>query len=164
MTEGTIQWVLYERLKKMSAGTQGKGGVQEWMGMLGSAGTAKCVASLITYPHEVCFHQSPAILLSLCIGYSNTATTTKGGRTSKVQRTDADTETGYQRRGRSVAIRRAECAPTAGSAKRSSDVLDIRGYPTLGPSKIKSSIIVIFISRITPHVIHSYLYHHHHGR
>ncbi|TFY77298.1 hypothetical protein EWM64_g6719 [Hericium alpestre] len=53
VTEGTIQWVLYERLKRLTAGTQGKGGVQEWMGMLGSAGTAKCVASLITYPHEV---------------------------------------------------------------------------------------------------------------
>ncbi|KAI0050953.1 mitochondrial carrier [Auriscalpium vulgare] len=53
VTEGTIQWVLYERLKKMTAGTKGKGGVQEWAGMLGSAGAAKCVASLITYPHEV---------------------------------------------------------------------------------------------------------------
>lgn len=55
VTEGTIQWVLYERLKKLTAGTEGKGGVQEWAGMLGSAGTAKCVASLITYPHEVRF-------------------------------------------------------------------------------------------------------------
>jgi solute carrier family 25, member 33/36 len=53
VTEGTIQWVLYERLKRIAAGTQGKGGMQEWIGMLGSAGTAKCVASLITYPHEV---------------------------------------------------------------------------------------------------------------
>ncbi|KAI0272758.1 mitochondrial carrier protein RIM2 [Gloeopeniophorella convolvens] len=53
VTEGTIQWVLYERLKRMTAGTEGKGGLQEWAGMLGSAGTAKCVASLITYPHEV---------------------------------------------------------------------------------------------------------------
>ncbi|KAL7280297.1 mitochondrial carrier protein RIM2 [Trametes coccinea BRFM310] len=53
VTEGTIQWVLYERLKRLTAGTKGKGGVQEWIGMLGSAGTAKCVASLITYPHEV---------------------------------------------------------------------------------------------------------------
>jgi len=53
VTEGTIQWVLYERLKKVSASTERKGGVQEWLGMLGSAGTAKCVASLITYPHEV---------------------------------------------------------------------------------------------------------------
>ncbi|PFH50982.1 hypothetical protein AMATHDRAFT_47490 [Amanita thiersii Skay4041] len=53
VTEGTIQWVLYERLKKLSAGTEGQGGVAEWFGMLGSAGTAKCVASLITYPHEV---------------------------------------------------------------------------------------------------------------
>jgi solute carrier family 25, member 33/36 len=53
VTEGTIQWVLYERLKRLTADTQGRGGVQEWLGMLGSAGTAKCVASLITYPHEV---------------------------------------------------------------------------------------------------------------
>ncbi|KAJ7089755.1 mitochondrial carrier protein RIM2 [Mycena belliarum] len=53
VTEGTIQWVLYERLKRITGGTEGKGGLQEWAGMLGSAGTAKCVASLITYPHEV---------------------------------------------------------------------------------------------------------------
>ena len=53
VTEGTIQWVLYERLKRLTANTEGKGGVQEWLGMLGSAGTAKCVASLINYPHEV---------------------------------------------------------------------------------------------------------------
>ncbi|KAI0630654.1 mitochondrial carrier [Trametes polyzona] len=53
VTEGTIQWVLYERLKALTAGTQRKGGVQEWLLTLGSAGTAKCVASLITYPHEV---------------------------------------------------------------------------------------------------------------
>ncbi|TEB22067.1 mitochondrial carrier [Coprinellus micaceus] len=55
VTEGTIQWVLYEKLKKMSAAGEGeaRGGWKEWAGMLGSAGTAKCVASLITYPHEV---------------------------------------------------------------------------------------------------------------
>ena len=54
VTEGTIQWVLYEKLKRLNTESQGKGGFQEWAGMLGSAGTAKCVASLITYPHEVC--------------------------------------------------------------------------------------------------------------
>ncbi|KAJ3821947.1 mitochondrial carrier protein RIM2 [Lentinula raphanica] len=53
VTEGTIQWVLYERLKKLSAGTENQGGLQAWFGMLGSAGSAKCIASLITYPHEV---------------------------------------------------------------------------------------------------------------
>ncbi|KAG1747867.1 mitochondrial carrier protein RIM2 [Suillus paluster] len=53
VTEGTIQWVLYERLKQLSADAEGRGGMVEWFGMLGSAGTAKCVASLITYPHEV---------------------------------------------------------------------------------------------------------------
>ncbi|GJE93863.1 mitochondrial carrier [Phanerochaete sordida] len=53
VTEGTIQWVLYERLKKLSQRVEGRGGFAEWAGLLGSAGTAKCVASLITYPHEV---------------------------------------------------------------------------------------------------------------
>ncbi|KAG2037264.1 mitochondrial carrier protein RIM2 [Suillus americanus] len=53
VTEGTIQWVLYERLKQLSTNPDGRGGMAEWCGMLGSAGTAKCVASLITYPHEV---------------------------------------------------------------------------------------------------------------
>ncbi|KAK7031480.1 mitochondrial carrier protein [Favolaschia claudopus] len=56
VTEGTIQWVLYERLKREVTGGaegEGKGGALEWLGLLGSAGTAKCVATLITYPHEV---------------------------------------------------------------------------------------------------------------
>ena len=53
VTEGTIQWVLYEKLKRLTRDAEGKGGWKEWAGMLGSAGTAKCVASLITYPHEV---------------------------------------------------------------------------------------------------------------
>ncbi|TFL02271.1 mitochondrial carrier [Pterulicium gracile] len=53
VTETTIQWVLYEKLKGMAREVEGKGGFAEWAGMMGSAGTAKCVASLITYPHEV---------------------------------------------------------------------------------------------------------------
>ncbi|GJJ11180.1 hypothetical protein Clacol_005412 [Clathrus columnatus] len=53
VTEGTIQWTLYERLKRVTRGSEGQGGVIGWLSMLGSAGMAKCVASLITYPHEV---------------------------------------------------------------------------------------------------------------
>ncbi|KAF8174220.1 mitochondrial carrier [Pholiota molesta] len=53
VTEGTIQWVLYERLKRLSESMEGHGPVSRWAGMLGSAGAAKLVASLITYPHEV---------------------------------------------------------------------------------------------------------------
>lgn len=63
VTEGTIQWVLYERLKQLSADTQDRGSVAEWFGMLGSAGTAKCVASLITYPHEVRLERHRFIVL-----------------------------------------------------------------------------------------------------
>ncbi|KAG8979736.1 hypothetical protein FRB90_007986, partial [Tulasnella sp. 427] len=65
VTEGTIQWVLYERLKKKVAG---KGGAEEWLGMLGAAGAAKFTASLITYPHEVLrtrLRQDPPIVNGL---------------------------------------------------------------------------------------------------
>jgi len=54
VTEGTIQWVLYERLKKLSTAIEGQSGLSQWFAMLGSAGSAKFVASMITYPHEVC--------------------------------------------------------------------------------------------------------------
>ncbi|KAN0061280.1 Pyrimidine nucleotide transporter, mitochondrial [Thecaphora frezii] len=57
VAEGTIQWVLYERLKKVGANRQGDdeavSSKSKWSSMLGAAGTAKFVASLITYPHEV---------------------------------------------------------------------------------------------------------------
>ena len=53
VTEGTIQWTLYERLKKLTKDAEGRGGMVEWLGMLGSAGTAKFVGSMVTYPHEV---------------------------------------------------------------------------------------------------------------
>jgi len=53
VTEGTIQWVLYERLKKLSIAVDGQNGVPEWLGILTSAGSAKLVATVITYPHEV---------------------------------------------------------------------------------------------------------------
>jgi solute carrier family 25, member 33/36 len=53
VTEGTIQWTLYERLKRVTKATEGRGGAYEWFGMLGSAGTAKFFASLVSYPHEV---------------------------------------------------------------------------------------------------------------
>ncbi|QRV74068.1 mitochondrial carrier protein [Ceratobasidium sp. AG-Ba] len=55
--EGTIQWVLYERFKKIAKRSSDEvgrgGGVGEWFGMLAAAGGAKMTASLITYPHEV---------------------------------------------------------------------------------------------------------------
>lgn len=69
VTEGTIQWVLYEKLKRLNTESQGKGGFREWAGMLGSAGTAKCVASLITYPHEVRFSQLRCVLVVMILLY-----------------------------------------------------------------------------------------------
>ena len=53
IAEGTIHWVLYERLKKLTLATKGHDVVWQWMGMVYSAGTAKLSVTLITYPHEV---------------------------------------------------------------------------------------------------------------
>lgn len=61
VAEGTIQWALYEQLKRVAArrtqqaveaGREQSRG-QQWLSTVGSAGTAKMVASLLTYPHEV---------------------------------------------------------------------------------------------------------------
>lgn len=59
VAEGTIQWTLYEKLKAITAVPQDPysakqpSRMRQWMGTVGSAGTAKLAASLITYPHEV---------------------------------------------------------------------------------------------------------------
>ncbi|WVF69683.1 hypothetical protein IAT40_004462 [Kwoniella sp. CBS 6097] len=56
VSEGVIQWVLYERLKRLSIPTSPdeKQSLISYMGsIVGASGGAKAVASLITYPHEV---------------------------------------------------------------------------------------------------------------
>lgn len=65
VAEGTIQWVIYENLKKKwSVSPQQKslqanqttiGGktIQDWAGHLGAAATSKFIAACIAYPHEV---------------------------------------------------------------------------------------------------------------
>ncbi|KAL4400246.1 Pyrimidine nucleotide transporter, mitochondrial [Malassezia pachydermatis] len=49
VSESTIQWVLYERLKHW----QRRDEQLTWFQTVSSAGTAKMVATIITYPHEV---------------------------------------------------------------------------------------------------------------
>ena len=53
VTETTVQWVLYERLRKLTLAADGQNGVLQWLGFMVSAGSAKLVATTITYPHEV---------------------------------------------------------------------------------------------------------------
>lgn len=65
VTESTLQWVLYERMKKyiaeketqrMSVTGRQRSGWDDaisWSYKLGAAGSAKFFAALITYPHEV---------------------------------------------------------------------------------------------------------------
>jgi solute carrier family 25, member 33/36 len=79
VTEGTIQWVVYENLKKLSIAVDGQNGIPQWLGMLGSSGSAKFVATLIAYPHEVCPFKSLIIHLwiLISIGASDSTSTTK---------------------------------------------------------------------------------------
>lgn len=53
VAEGTIQWVLYERLKRAANNADKDSLPGKLLGTVGAAGTAKLTASLITYPHEV---------------------------------------------------------------------------------------------------------------
>ncbi|KAH8149210.1 uncharacterized protein LAJ45_06749 [Morchella importuna] len=64
VTESTLQWVLYERMKGYLARRKdlivesGRketlwDGFVDWSGKLGAAGSAKLFAAIITYPHEV---------------------------------------------------------------------------------------------------------------
>lgn len=52
VSESTIQWVLYERLKHFNEKHESSN-IPAWMKTISAAGTAKMVATLITYPHEV---------------------------------------------------------------------------------------------------------------
>lgn len=50
--EGTIQWVLYEDMKKRLCKVRGEKGLS-WMDLFGTAASAKLIAAIISYPHEV---------------------------------------------------------------------------------------------------------------
>ncbi|KAG0168392.1 hypothetical protein DFQ28_008429 [Apophysomyces sp. BC1034] len=62
VVEGTLQWVIYEDLKRkwavpkseVSQGrTIGGKGLRDWMGNVGAAAISKFVAACVSYPHEV---------------------------------------------------------------------------------------------------------------
>jgi len=64
VTESTLQWVLYEQMKKSLDARKERVSLSgrpstlwddavEWTGKFGAAGSAKLVATIATYPHEV---------------------------------------------------------------------------------------------------------------
>ena len=108
VTESTIQWVLYERLKRLTTSTQGAGGQREWAGMLASVGTAMCVASLITYPHEVrhlnTFFWIIGLTYYLIVSSSNAATTTPHEWDEKIYKLNPDHLPCHRRRERTIIV------------------------------------------------------------
>ncbi|ORX96882.1 mitochondrial carrier protein [Basidiobolus meristosporus CBS 931.73] len=74
VTEGTLQWVVYEKLKSMihrrrraendeGVSTENKS-FGDWMEYFAAAGTAKLFAAVVTYPHEVVrtrLRQTPSV-------------------------------------------------------------------------------------------------------
>ena len=77
VTESTLQWVLYERMKLGLARREAKrlavsgyqqtmfDSIEEFGGKFGAAAGAKLVAALVTYPHEVVLTrltQSPTVI------------------------------------------------------------------------------------------------------
>jgi hypothetical protein len=64
MSEGALQWILYEQMKiylakkeTLALSTSDDEGYwnisRAWGGKIGAAGGAKLVAAIVTYPHEV---------------------------------------------------------------------------------------------------------------
>ncbi|CDO69698.1 hypothetical protein BN946_scf184851.g86 [Trametes cinnabarina] len=52
VTETAIQWVLYERFKRLTGANDERRGLLPWLATTCSAGAAKGIATVITYPHE----------------------------------------------------------------------------------------------------------------
>lgn len=66
VSEGTIQWALYEQFKLLAQKGVAEGEEAGWR-MSAAAGGAKLVATMITYPHEVsCGMAHPTSFARLC--------------------------------------------------------------------------------------------------
>jgi hypothetical protein len=155
VTEGTIQWVLYEKLKRLSVKTEGQGAISQWMGMLGSAGTAKFVASLITYPHEV---RIPRIFTSWTwrnfyyLGPTDTTASATRKRCPEIHRSMANPPASHRRRGRTITVRRSQRASDACGTQRCCDVLNIRRLHYLGRESLRLEQLDVIAASSLPSI------------
>ena len=140
VTESTLQWVLYEEMKKSLERREGRivasgrertawDQVVSWTGSIGAAGSAKLVAALATYPHEVShvilFLLFGMLLIGL-IGCPHTSpSSTIRERKAKIHRLSPVLQAGLERRGHGCHVRWSHPAFAADGAQRSHYVRNV---------------------------------------
>lgn len=95
VAESTLQWVLYEQLKNELARREQRiirsgrektfwDRTVDWMGNAGAAGSAKLVAAVLAYPHEVCSSLPGSTVILMCgtTGCTNEVTAGSHGERS----------------------------------------------------------------------------------
>lgn len=141
VTESTLQWVLYEQMKKSLAKREERillsgrpknfwDNTVEWTGNVGAAGGAKLVAALATYPHEVGTREF--LILSLTnrfLGRSHPSpSSTYRKRSTEIHRPHSMLQAHLEAGGYGWLVRRTDTSSFADCSQRSHHVWDVRGY------------------------------------
>lgn len=147
-TESTLQWVLYEQMKKSLRHREERiaasGREKTWWdhtvehtGKAGAAGGAKFVAAMLAYPHEVSGHYEGTKCWTgrtdnLPTGRENKVTTSTAGRwPAKIHWLDSMFQAGLERGGHAWPIRRAHASFATNGAECCYHVWHVRGVPEI---------------------------------
>lgn len=141
VTESAFHWVLYEQMKKSLAKREERivlsgrpkslwDNAVEWTGNVGAAGSAKLVAALATYPHEVStFKCAVLYLANKSLGRPNSSPpSTHGKRPSKIHWPYPMLQAHLERRRDGGYVRRAHAPSFTNSPERSDHVWHVRGH------------------------------------
>lgn len=142
VTESTLQWVLYEQMKEYLTRRENEiirtgreknwwDNTVEWTGRVGAAGSAKLVAALLTYPHEVRFtrfHQSFITQTNKTPGRSHTppSSTNHSWWKAKVHRLDTVLQARLEGGRYSLHVRRLDATSSQNSTKCRDHVRNVR--------------------------------------
>lgn len=139
VTESTLQWTLYEQMKLSLARREERivasgrprtlwDDTVAWTGKISAAGTAKFVAALITYPHEVTvISVEHSMGLLTLIGRSHTTATSANGEWPiEIYRPRTMFQSSIQRRGYGSSLWRAGSPHAARGTQRCYHVWHVR--------------------------------------